>query len=135
MTNKITHAPADVIAELDGITEPIALPSTLLEWVYDQNDEELSRTHNWLYGSDGQEHRELAVVLHFMNIERLQPERVPRWYVETTDLDGVTVYVRMGDTIPTTVNYSGVPDYKNGMTEKQAKGYAGLFGGGAKEIK
>lgn len=44
-TNKITHAPADVIAELDGITEPIALPSTLLEWVYDQNDEELSRTH------------------------------------------------------------------------------------------
>lgn len=57
------------------------------------------------------------------------------WYVETTDLDGVTVYVRMGDTIPTSVNYSGVPDYKNGMTEKQAKGYAELFGGEAKEIK
>lgn len=133
MTNKITHAPADVISELDKLDSWGVTPRDLLNEI-NSDTKKRHNAHVFVYqhGATTTAERQLAIVNHVFGDIKLQPEREPRWYVQVesgqkVELDerGIPDIYRLNTSVP----------YENGMSEKQAKGYAELFGGEAKEIK
>ncbi|QVV90842.1 hypothetical protein [Weissella tructae] len=135
MTNKVTHAPKAVIEKLDKlkntdmIYELFEQGSVLDANTYGDNNV----VDSWVYEvEDGPIlQRELAVINHVFNNERLQPERDPRWYVEK---DGGIIQIDI-DGVPELLSGHNQLEYELCMTEAQARGYAELFGGEAKEIK
>lgn len=136
MTNEVVkYAPKAVIEELDHSYKQLTLAG-LFENI-DGKDRWLKHTADWfnLDLMDPDEYQEL-VAKHVLGIERLQPERENRWYVQD-DVHGNTYWELDCNNHPTEWDFNahGQPTYENGMTKEQATEYAELFGGEVKEIK
>lgn len=133
MGSEVKDAPKAVIEELDNFDDGENFPSGLLTWIIDHEDS-LENTTKWLYRSDNQREKEVAVVNHVFGNERLQPEREPRWTVEK-EINGYTKSLVFESGETNFRSYTPNATYMFGLTEEQARGYAELFGGEPKEIK
>ncbi|AIM63088.1 hypothetical protein [Weissella ceti] len=140
MTNKVTHAPTAVIDELDKLKNTDMIYELFERGsVLDTNTlGDSNVVDSWVYGIEHELtlKRELAVINHVFNNERLQPEREPRYYVDATDKDGCSFYlassgawVVRGTYDPETISYDCGLDHETAV-KAQA-----LYGGTIKEIK
>lgn len=134
MASEVKYAPKAVIDELDDFE---GTPSDLFS-----EDEgillKLSKTGKWVFLSAGawQKEREIAVYNHVFGDERLQPEREPRYYVNSIDVDGedVTYYLtdlRILDFCQSRENVK----YECGMSKQLAEAIVAEIGGTIEEIK
>lgn len=130
---KITHAPKEVIDELDEM--PLwYIPADLLGRV--ANDDGTS-INEWLHVDPrligG---KQLAIINHVFGNECLQPEREPRWYVVSADDDGeCVVYFKTDLNIIDFINYGDVIPYEKGMSKQLADAIVAEVGGEKVEVK
>ncbi|MCW0953208.1 hypothetical protein OIT44_03855 [Weissella ceti] len=149
MTNKITHAPQAVIEELDKLVEEygdgtiygflseISRNDTLANFVYHSNSDD-----GWLKWEEKRD-RENAIINHYLDIEKLLPEREPRWYVEKVapwSSDTILIYaMRTGALSETAVHgraiFEHVVSYENGISKRLADAIVDEIGGTPQEIK
>lgn len=138
MTNKITHAPQEVVEEL-GI-DTLVYPSHLLTDIY-----KMARFENvkrWLGEGDVTD-KQLAIVNHVFGKEKLQPEREPRWYVtKKSPWSRNITFVYMlrtgvlSEFAMTERGMSGLNiGYENGISERLANSILAETGGEKVEIK
>lgn len=147
MTNKITHAPQVVIDELDKLVEEYG-DGTIYGFlsVISQND----TLSNFVYNFDGdwadwgeKRNHENAILNHYLDIEKLQPEREPRWYVEKVapwSSDTILIYaMRTGTLSETAVHgraiFEHVVSYENGISKRLADAIVAEVGGEKVEVK
>lgn len=144
MANKITHAPVEVIKELDILVEKAEYePRYFLVDITEANEHgkaypigSICEWYNEIYRKTGERtHVEKALLAHLFFDEKLQPEREPHWYVGAKDGEGNNVnyfYDGVGNIYPYTHTR---PSYDFGITKEKADLIAKATGGEAKEIK
>ncbi|ARQ94573.1 hypothetical protein pwc_39 [Weissella phage PWc] len=141
MTNEVVkYAPKAVIEELSDVD---------IEWLYiadildslEESEGDYLNTQKWLNYDESNikdvNDRETAIVNHLMGIERLQPEREPRYYVEFYDDVDDRSIIHGCSYLPVDVTFDNVyvPHYEHGLDHETAEKAQALYGGTIKEIK
>jgi len=148
MASKVTHAPQEVIDELDTAMRTLAGDGVYELFrngqVLDANDFDVYKNNSvaaWVYSGDVSSKlvmRELAVINHLLKIERLQPERETRYYVEFIGTNDISWEVRSSNTKSVGVFLKCEDEfrsYEQGITHDLAVKAQALYGGEIKEIK
>lgn len=143
MTNKITHAPQEIIDLLDKYKE--TKKHSILNFLSLVNDVDFPQSkwrilHYFMYDPERFYSKDLpyeqAAINHVFGDERLQPEREPKYYVSSEDNDGGTVVYFVGDLgiIGFFSHEYDIP-YEQGFSKKLAESIVAEVGGEIKEIK
>jgi len=141
MASKVTHAPQEVIDELDSIDLYKISIKDLLNGIYGISFPPLTNVRKWLASDPSREEHEYhaqAIIAHVYGDERLQPERETRYYVEFIDTNDVSWEVRSSNTknVGVFLKHENVfLPYEQSITHDLAVKAQALYGGEIKEVK